>query len=54
MITGINTQIRTLIADQTDLRTLALKQDIDDAANQPAIKALNAASKKLTIAAGTI
>ncbi len=53
-IPGINAKIRALVAEQTDLRTLALKQDVDDASNQEAINALAGASKKLTDAAGEI
>lgn len=53
-IPGVNAKIRALVAEQTDLRTLALKQDVDDASNQAAITALEGAAKSLTAAAGQI
>lgn len=53
-IPAINQQIKSLIAKQTDLRTLALKQDIDDASNQAAIKAMTAAATALNTAAENI
>ncbi len=53
-IHGINGQIKALVREQTELRTMALKQDLDDASNIAAIKALNSAAANLTAAAGQI
>ncbi len=53
-IPGINNHIRLLIAKQTDLRTLELQQDLDEASNQAAINALTNAARNLTGAAGKI
>lgn len=53
-IPGINSKIRSLVAEQTDLRTLQLQEDVEDASNQAAISALEGAAKSLTDAAGQI
>lgn len=53
-VDGIGVKIRALIAEQTDLRFLALRTLEDSPANKQAIDMLNAASKTLTDEAARI
>ena len=53
-IPGINEQIRQLIAEQTDLRAMELKQDLDDVSAQAAVQALTDTAARLTAAAAKI
>jgi septal ring factor EnvC (AmiA/AmiB activator) len=53
-VSGITAQIRALVAEQTDLRFLALRTLEDSPENKKAIDDLNAASKALSDEAANI